>query len=60
MACAGAFAVAGVAAVALTRTWQFGWYLLVAGFLLRTCWLQYRALRRTRPKGYFAPVTAAF
>jgi Zn-dependent protease len=60
MAFAGGFAVAGVAAVALTRTWQFGWYLLVAGFLLRTCWLQYRALRRARPKGYLAPVAAGF
>jgi Zn-dependent protease len=40
------FAAGGVVAVAATRTWQFAWYLVVAGFLVRTSWVQYRALRR--------------
>jgi Zn-dependent protease len=40
------FAVAGFVAVAATRTWQFGWYVVVAAFLVRTSWVQYRALRR--------------
>jgi Zn-dependent protease len=40
------FAVAGLVAVAATRSWQFGWYVVVAGFLVRTSWVQYRALRR--------------
>jgi Zn-dependent protease len=34
----------GVAGVA-TRTWQFGWYFLLAAFLVRQSWQQYRALR---------------
>jgi Zn-dependent protease len=46
MVLAVCFAAGGVIAVAATRTWQFGWYVVVAGFLLRTCWIQYRALRR--------------
>jgi Zn-dependent protease len=40
------FAAAGVVAVVATRTWQFAWYVVVAGFLVRTSWVQYRALRR--------------
>jgi Zn-dependent protease len=40
------FAVGGLVAVAATRTWQFAWYLIVAGYLVRTSWVQYRALRR--------------
>jgi Zn-dependent protease len=40
------FALGGLVAVAATRTWQFGWYVVVAGFLVRTSWVQYRALRR--------------
>jgi Zn-dependent protease len=40
------FGVGGLVAVAATRTWQFGWYVIVAGFLVRTSWVQYRALRR--------------
>jgi Zn-dependent protease len=40
------FAAAGLVAVAATRTWQFAWYVVVAGFLVRTSWVQYRALRR--------------
>ena len=40
------FAVGGLVAVAATRTWQFAWYVVVAGFLVRTSWAQYRALRR--------------
>jgi len=40
------FALGGVVAVAATRTWQFGWYVVVAGFLVRTSWIQYGALRR--------------
>jgi Zn-dependent protease len=51
---------AGIAAAALTRTWQFAWYVLVAGFLFRSCWLQYRALRRARHSPYLAPVAAGF
>jgi len=46
------FAAGGVVAVAATRTWQFAWYVVVAGFLVRTSWVQYRALRR-------APVTVS-
>jgi Zn-dependent protease len=42
------FAVAGIVAVAATRTWQFAWYVVIAGYLVRTSWLQYRALRRVR------------
>lgn len=41
-----AFAVAGLLAVAVTHTWQFAWYLVIAGYLVRTCYVQYRALRR--------------
>jgi Zn-dependent protease len=40
------FAAAGLIAVAATRTWQFGWYVVVAAFIVRTGWVQYRALRR--------------
>jgi Zn-dependent protease len=40
------FAAGGLVAVAATRTWQFAWYVVVAGFLVRTSWVQYRALRR--------------
>lgn len=43
------FAVGGLVAVAATRTWQFGWYVVLAGFLMRTSWVQYRALRRAPP-----------
>jgi Zn-dependent protease len=57
---AACFAGAGIAAAALTRTWQFAWYVLIAGFLLRTCWMQYRALRRARRNPYLAPVAAGF
>jgi Zn-dependent protease len=39
------FAVAGLVTVAVTRIWQFGWYVVIAGFLVRTSWTQYRALR---------------
>jgi len=46
------FAAGGLVAVAATRTWQFAWYVVVAGFLVRTSWVQYRALRR-------APVTVS-
>ena len=38
------FAVGGLVAVAATHTWQFGWYVVVAAFLVRTSWVQYRAL----------------
>jgi Zn-dependent protease len=54
------FAAAGIAAVALTREWQFGWYAVVAAFLLRSCWSQYRVLRRARRNAYLAPVAAGF
>ena len=40
------FALGGLVAVAATRTWQFGWYVVIGGFLVRTSWVQYRALRR--------------
>jgi Zn-dependent protease len=40
------FAAGGLVAVAATRTWQFAWYVVIAGFLVRTSWVQYRALRR--------------
>lgn len=45
------FALGGIVAVAATRTWQFGWYVIVAGFLVRTSWVQYAALsvRPSRP-----------
>jgi Zn-dependent protease len=38
-------AFAGVVAGVATRTWQFGWYVLLAAFLVRQSWEQYRALR---------------
>jgi Zn-dependent protease len=41
------FAAGGLVAVAATRTWQFAWYVVIAGFLVRTSWNQYRGLRRT-------------
>jgi len=40
------FAIAGLVTVAVTRIWQFGWYVVIAGFLVRTSWVQYRTLRR--------------
>ncbi|HEY5349473.1 MAG TPA: site-2 protease family protein [Candidatus Lustribacter sp.] len=43
------FAVVGIVAVVATRTWQFAWYIAVAGFLVRTSWVQYRALRGGAP-----------
>ena len=45
IAFAGAFGIAGIVAAAATRTWQFGWYVVLAAFLLRQCWTQYGALR---------------
>lgn len=42
------FAAGGIVAVAAARTWQFGWYVVLAGFLVRTSFGQYRALRRSR------------
>lgn len=39
------FAAAGLVTIAATRMWQFGWYVVIAGFLVRTSWTQYRALR---------------
>jgi Zn-dependent protease len=47
MAFGTVFAAAGIAAAALTRTWQFAWYVVLAAFLVRTCLVQYRALRRS-------------
>jgi Zn-dependent protease len=46
MALAACAAIGGLVAVMTTRTWQFGWYVVVAGFVFRTCWIQYRALQR--------------
>jgi Zn-dependent protease len=43
------FAACGIAAAVATRTWQFGWYVLLAAYLVRQCWQQYRALRPRRP-----------
>jgi Zn-dependent protease len=62
------FAAGGLAAAAITRTWQFGWYAFIGAFLLRTCWAQYSALRRERPeptssrwtRPVFAYVSGAF
>jgi Zn-dependent protease len=42
----GCFAAAGILAVAATRTWQFVWYVAIAAFLVRSCVVQYRGLRR--------------
>jgi Zn-dependent protease len=39
------FAVAGLVTIAVTRMWQFGWYVVIAGYLVRASWIQYRALR---------------
>ena len=38
-------AFAGAVAAVATRTWQFGWYVLLAAFLVHQCRQQYRALR---------------
>ncbi|MGA2394023.1 MAG: M50 family metallopeptidase [Candidatus Lustribacter sp.] len=43
------FAAAGLVTIAVTRMWQFGWYVVIAGFLVRTSWTQYRALRGAPP-----------
>jgi Zn-dependent protease len=56
---AGCFALAGVVGIAATRTWQFGWYVVVAGFLVRQCWTQYRALPRPAPRAIPAIAEAA-
>lgn len=38
------FAGAGLAGIALTRTWQFGWYVVIGVFLLRQCLQQRRGI----------------
>ena len=48
LAFAATFAVGALAAMAATRSWQWGWYLVIAVFLGRQCWTQVRALRRNR------------
>jgi Zn-dependent protease len=50
-------AAAGVVAAVATRTWQFAWYVLVAGFLVYQCRQQYRALR-PRSVAAAAPLAA--
>jgi Zn-dependent protease len=52
LACA--FGVGGVVAAIATRTWQFGWYVVLAGFLVRQCWQHYREVRHRR----FDPIIA--
>jgi Zn-dependent protease len=54
-----ALAVAGVVAAVATRTWQFGWYVLVAAFLVRQCRDQYRALRPRQVPAAAAPALPA-
>jgi Zn-dependent protease len=59
-----AFALAGIVAAVATRTWQFAWYVAVAAFVVRTCFVQYRALRRpaavtSRPRPLSGAVSAA-
>lgn len=41
------FAAGGVVAAVVTRTWQFAWYVVVAAYLVRSCVVQYRALRHS-------------
>jgi len=56
------FALGGIVAAMATRTWQFAWYVLVAAFLVRQCWQQYRALRPRRapaPPALSAPPAGA-
>jgi Zn-dependent protease len=40
------FAAGGAIAALVTHTWQFAWYVVVAAYLVRSCSVQYRALRR--------------
>jgi Zn-dependent protease len=40
------FAAGGAIAALVTHTWQFAWYVVIAAYLLRSCAVQYRALRR--------------
>ena len=42
------FALGGIVAAIAARTWEFAWYVLLAAFLVRQCWQQYRALRPHR------------
>ena len=42
-----ALAVTGIAAVAATHQWTFGWYVVLASYLVYQCTVQYRSLRRT-------------
>lgn len=39
------FALAGLVTIAVTHILQFGWYVVIAGYLARASWTQYRALR---------------
>jgi Zn-dependent protease len=48
MVFAAMFIFAGIVAVAATRTWQLSWYVVLAAFVFRQCWVQYRALRTLR------------
>ncbi len=43
-----ALGVAGIAAAIALRTWQFAWFPVVAAYLVRSCLVQIRALRRAR------------
>ena len=41
-----AFGAAGIAAAIALRTWQFAWFPVVAAYLVRSCLIQIRTLRR--------------
>lgn len=43
---AALFGIGGLVAAVATQTWQFAWYVVLAAFLLRQSFKQYRALRR--------------
>ena len=53
------FAAAGIVAAVVTRTWQFAWYVVVAAYLVRSCFVQYRALRRAGAKISVRPLLPA-
>jgi len=51
---------AGITAAFATRTWQFGWYVLLAAYVVWQCTQQYRALRPRRlPRATAAAVAAS-
>lgn len=52
-------AAGGVAAAVVTRTWEFGWYVLLAGYLVYQCVVQYRALRPRTPAAALSATSPA-